>query len=121
MNTTNLNPLSSLKQFWTVVAIAFAVLTSYSADRVALVVGIDSYRHATPLQNAVSDAQLVTKVLKETGFDVVSLENPGVDSFYEGLDQLKRRSGLARAGMSTSQVTESKWRAKTTFSRWMQS
>lgn len=93
MKTTNLKLLSSVG------AIAFAALTSHSSDRVALVVGIDSYKHATPLRNAVSDAQLVTKVLKETGFDVVSLENPGVDSFYEGLDQLKRRSGLARVGI----------------------
>ena len=72
---------------------------AHANDRVALVVGIDSYSHATPLNNAVSDSRLVSKVLRETGFNVVALENPGVDEFYEGLDKLSRRASLAQVGI----------------------
>ena len=76
-----------------------SLFQAHANDRVALVVGIDSYAHATPLNNAVSDSRLVSKVLKETGFNVVALENPGVDEFYEGLDKLSRRASLAKVGI----------------------
>lgn len=68
-------------------------------ERVALVIGIDDYSHASPLSNAVADSRLVASVLKETGFNVVALENPGVDEFYDGLDRLSRRASLAKVGI----------------------
>lgn len=80
-------------------AAAMLALPATAAERIALVIGADTYQHATPLNNAVSDARLVTSVLEETGFEVIHLENPGVDTFYDGLEKLKRSSGLAQVGI----------------------
>jgi uncharacterized protein len=46
---------------------------SSAADRVALVIGIGSYRHVTPLKNAVNDAVAIAHTLKSIGFDVTEL------------------------------------------------
>jgi len=53
-------------------ALALLTLWASSADarRVALVIGNDSYQHATPLQNARSDAKAVARTLEGAGFAV---------------------------------------------------
>ncbi|MAS96677.1 MAG: hypothetical protein CMO55_26095 [Verrucomicrobiales bacterium] len=78
---------------------AFFVFPALSADRLALVIGSDDYKNAAKLKNAVSDSQLVAKTLSDAGFQVIALENPGVDEFYGGLEQFKRHSSLAKVGL----------------------
>jgi len=86
----------------TVLCFALTMLMTASpviaSERLALVVGVDDYEHTTPLENAIADARLVANALRDTGFDVIALENPGVDEFYRGLEVLKRKSGLADVG-----------------------
>mgnify|MGYP000906934689 CR=1 FL=1 len=80
--------------------LAFCLLPSSDAsERVALVVGNDAYRHAPKLRNAVADSRLVATVLKEAGFEVIALEDAGVEAFYEGLERMKTLSGRARVGL----------------------
>lgn len=81
-----------------VLPVLLALLMSsalHASERVALVIGVDEYQSAAQLKNAVSDAKLVSEVLKKADFDVIALENPGIDSIYRGLEQLKRRGPTA--------------------------
>lgn len=68
-------------------------------ERIALVLGNDTYLHAPALKNAVADSRLIASALKESGFEVIALENAGVERFYEGLEEMKRRSSLAKIGL----------------------
>lgn len=70
-----------------------------TAERVAFVIGNDTYEHGTPLKNAVADSRLVGKALKTCGFEVIALENVGIEKFYEGLDEFKRAAGSANVGL----------------------
>lgn len=78
---------------------ALFVFAAQSADRLALVIGTDDYQNAAKLRNAVSDSRLVASVLDEAGFQVIALENPGVDEFYGGLEQFKRHAAVAKIGI----------------------
>lgn len=77
----------------------FSPASADAGKRFALVIGANNYTHAPVLQNAVSDSRLVAATLKGIGFEVVALENSGVDSFYEGLENLKRLSAHAEVGL----------------------
>jgi formylglycine-generating enzyme required for sulfatase activity len=59
------------------ILLALALATPAEARRVALVIGIDAYRHLAPLQKAVADARAIAAVLKDDlGFDqVLTAEN----------------------------------------------
>jgi formylglycine-generating enzyme required for sulfatase activity len=50
-----------------------------AAERVALVIGNNTYRHGTPLSNCVNDAQAVAGALKAAGFEVTVVENAGLE------------------------------------------
>lgn len=63
---------------------------AFAGKRVALVVGANEYVHTQALGNAVADSRLVATTLSEIGFEVIAIENPNVDAFYNGLDQFKR-------------------------------
>jgi hypothetical protein len=56
---------------WIFIALVAAMLTlgaaPASARRVALVIGNDSYQHATPLRNARADAQAVATSPSQSG------------------------------------------------------
>ncbi len=93
-------PRRSNWSFGAVIMSAFLVsITVNAAERIALVIGTNDYISAPALGNAVADSRLIAKVLEETGFEVIALENPGIDEFYEGLEKLKRLSGLAKVGV----------------------
>jgi uncharacterized caspase-like protein len=59
---------------WIIIALVAAMLALGAAPaharRVALVIGNDSYQHATPLRNARSDAKAVATALESVGFAV---------------------------------------------------
>ncbi|MGH1405305.1 MAG: caspase family protein [Rhodomicrobiaceae bacterium] len=61
--------------FISLVALGFLNFTSSAfaeTGRVALVIGNSAYQHTSPLDNPKNDALVMTKVLKELGFDVIS-------------------------------------------------
>lgn len=83
---------------WCALLISCATLSNAS-ERVAFVVGNDTYAHGTPLKNAVADSRLVGKALQECGFKVIALENAGIEKFYEGLEEFKREAVSANVGL----------------------
>ncbi len=61
-------------------------LTPAAANRVALVVGIDTYDNFSPdlqLKKAVNDARAVAATFKELGFQVITAENVKRDAFLK--------------------------------------
>ena len=61
--------------FISLVALGFLNFTNSAlaeTGRVALVIGNSAYQHTSPLDNPKNDALVMTKVLKELGFDVIS-------------------------------------------------
>lgn len=77
--------------------IIFSLLTFCSAlcpaaERVALVIGNNSYQHIGKLSNPQRDAAAVSASLKALNFDVETIQDATVESFYEGLENLKARA-----------------------------
>jgi uncharacterized caspase-like protein len=82
------------------------VLTSYSQpilkDRVALVIGAQSYQHVAPLRNALNDARDVARSLKEKDFDVIELYDPkskremqeAIRKYFSSISGQKQMVGL---------------------------
>lgn len=61
--------------FISLLALGFLNFTNSAfaeTGRVALVIGNSAYQHTSPLDNPKNDALVMTKVLKELGFDVIS-------------------------------------------------
>lgn len=71
--------------FVTVAMWVFSGLSAHSAERVAFVIGNDTYRHARPLRTAAADATAVAEKLRvQFGFEVILLLNATRDDFAEG-------------------------------------
>jgi len=77
--------LRVLRIVLTVVA-AMLVTAGSAADRVALVVGIGNYAHATPLPNPSHDAEAIAASLRGLGFEVIE----GLDLDKAGFDDKVR-------------------------------
>src|SRR6266851_4128105 len=83
------------EEYWMRSAVNWAVgvlcalmlsLTPAAANRVALVVGIDTYDNFSPdlqLKKAVNDARAVAATFKELGFQVITAENVKRDAFLK--------------------------------------
>jgi uncharacterized caspase-like protein len=52
-------------------ALLFGAGPAFAGKRVALVIANSAYQHAPPLTNPVNDGSVMTRTLKEAGFDVV--------------------------------------------------
>ena len=63
---------------------AFA-FTDDEERRVALVIGVSDYRSIASLSNTINDSQLIAETLADLQFDVLQLENPGLDQMQETL------------------------------------
>lgn len=65
-----------------------SVLASPDEDerRVALVIGISDYKTIPRLANTLNDADLISETLSDLSFDVLKLENPGLEEFQQSLD-----------------------------------
>lgn len=75
----------------------FTAISSYSSDRVAIVVGIDRYSGDSrfpSLANTVSDAQLVSGSLKNADFDVTLLKNPTSEELLEAAGKVGNSTDL---------------------------
>jgi hypothetical protein len=79
------------------IAIALACCAAHAADRVALLIGNNSYG-STPLRNAVNDAKDLSEALKELGFQVIVRENASRKEMIEAI----REFGTAIDGASTA-------------------
>jgi len=69
------------------------------SDRVALVVGNASYRHATQLQNPINDANLIASRLTDLGFRVHLVRDATFEAFTEGLRAFEDDLRQASTGM----------------------
>jgi TPR repeat protein len=71
-------------------------------ERFALVIGIQTYQHVSPLKNTLNDAQDMAAALKSKGFQVVELYEPkdrkaiieSIRSYYELIKGRKSAAGL---------------------------
>lgn len=83
-----------MKALLPLLCLAFA---AHAADRVALVIGNDAYKHARKLNTAVNDATAVAAKLRQLQFDVITLPNAGVEQMLTALESLKGKAADARA------------------------
>lgn len=83
--------------------LSFATVAGFSAlsaaDKVALVIGNGAYKNAPVLENPVNDARAVSKLLETLGFEVISVEDAGIEEIHSGLVSFKRIAENARVGL----------------------
>ncbi len=89
---------------WIYLVALFTVWTAgmagvQAAERVALVIGNGGYQHAKPLANPTRDAAAVSKLLRDAGFEVVTVEDAGVEEMYLGMEKFKKAAAGARVGL----------------------
>ena len=65
--------------------------------RLALVVGNTAYQNVTPLKNAVRDADAVSDVLKQLGFEVVLLKDARAAEIEKAVNLIQEQAGDAEA------------------------
>jgi hypothetical protein len=68
-----------------------ANVPAHAAERLALVIGNDGYRHLAPLSNARNDARLMAQLLREARFDVTVAEDVDRLRFWRAVDALRTR------------------------------
>jgi len=73
------------------------VSTLSAAERVALVIGNNSYVHGSPLKNCVNDARAVAEGLKGCGFEVTLVEDGGLQDLEGKVREFKRVATGAKA------------------------
>jgi len=65
--------------------------------RLALVVGNTAYKNVTPLKNAVRDADAVSEILNELGFEVVLLKDAKASQIEAAVERIKEQADDAEA------------------------
>jgi len=83
----------------TLAVLSVSLGTLPAAERVALVIGNTAYQHARRLPNATLDAVAVEKLVKEAGFQVIAIQDAGVEKVYDGLEQFKKAAAGAQIGL----------------------
>ncbi|WP_424973229.1 caspase family protein [Dinoroseobacter sp. S76] len=80
-----------------VVALLFmaSVAAASTGERVALVVGNANYESASPLKNAINDADAISAKLSEMGFDVVQGNDLTYDALRDTVREFTRRARKA--------------------------
>jgi len=74
-------------------------LTAHAGVRVALVIGMSSYHHATALKNPANDAEDLSATLRELGFEVVHAADVGKASFDASIRSFSKRVASADVGL----------------------
>lgn len=76
------------------ITLALVVAGGSFADgrRMALILGNGAYQDLPTLDNAVADANNMARVLREQGFDVTLLTDPGAEVFQAVLDTFSRQA-----------------------------
>ena len=84
--------------FWTVAIFCLAsALPLFAAERVALVIGNNAYKHTTPLVNCVNDAKAVAGALKKAGFTVIVAEDASLEQMEAKALEFRRAAQGAKA------------------------
>lgn len=68
-------------------------------NRIALVLGIDRYRHLPDLENAGNDASMIARALRQRGFKVMEVHNAGEHEVQEAIQTFKTLLGLGGVGL----------------------
>ncbi len=91
-----------LRVIWLLPALAMAVAFSgiaHAQERVALVVGNSKYVNANPVPNAVNDARVMARVLREIGFAVADGFDLDRDGMERRIREFLRKSEGARVAL----------------------
>ncbi|HLQ18159.1 MAG TPA: caspase family protein [Tabrizicola sp.] len=80
-------------------AITAALAETRAEDRVALVIGMASYRSVTPLRNTINDAGELAKTLEGIGFQVDVLMDATRDEMVAALDEFAFKAETADIAM----------------------
>lgn len=72
--------------------VCIAAVEARADKRVALTIGNSKYQHVPNLANPANDAGAVTLLLKNAGFDVVALENVGVNDMRRAVRDFTERT-----------------------------
>jgi uncharacterized caspase-like protein len=88
-------------------------------QRVALVIGNNTYENVPALKKAVNDAGAISQELARLGFDVVSAENVGRRAMSRALVELESKIESGDTALIYSPGTASPSTAPITFSRSM--
>ena len=89
MNRLRTEPLRSAIRWIVAVACAFVAHATPAAERVALLIGNNSYA-TTPLRNAVNDAKDLGDALKELGFHVIVRDNASRREMIEAIREFDK-------------------------------
>jgi len=81
------------------VLLVASCLTAHAAVRVALVIGMSSYHHATALKNPANDAEDLSATLRELGFEVVHAADVGKAAFDASIRSFSKRVASADVGL----------------------
>lgn len=86
------------------IVLCFSVIFSFArAERVALIVGVDSYASETipSLDGALRDARIMTKTLQEmhSPFEVILLEDPTLNDALDGIDEFMSKARGAQCAL----------------------
>ncbi len=68
-----------------------------AAERVALVIGNDAYKHARKLNAALNDATAVAGALQKLGFETLVASNAGLEHMVEAMETLRVKAVGAQA------------------------
>lgn len=77
----------------------FLAFNALAAERTALVIGNNAYPGDGRLENPARDARAVGAVLQQAGFEVLSVVDATVETFYESLERLKQRAAGGKIGL----------------------
>jgi hypothetical protein len=80
-----------LRFILTALCLWFLAMPAQAGNRVALVIGNNTYENVPVLQKAVNDAQSIAQELARLGFEVVSAENVGRRAMSRALVELEGR------------------------------
>jgi hypothetical protein len=81
--------------------ICIAAVDARADKRVALTIGNSKYQHVPNLLNPANDASAVGLLLKSAGFDVVALENVGVNDMRRAVRISASVHGMPIGGVIT--------------------
>ncbi len=80
---------------WLLSLLLILPATSLAADRVALVVGIGAYDHATHLPNAPVDGRSVAQVFGDIGFETTFVQDADLAALQKALFEFRQKAAKA--------------------------
>jgi hypothetical protein len=84
-----------LRLFFALVFFCCASVPSAAEVRVALVIGVSSYKSVQPLANPAKDARLIAQSLRATNFDVTEVIDPDYAQFGQSIARFRLKAQKA--------------------------